>query len=271
MADRTLDQTSKGWDVVVEGYEESFEPFTAQYAEEALRLADIKPREHVLDVAAGPGALTLAAAKAGAHVVAIDFAPQMVNRLRTRIKEESLANVTAEVMDGEALEFPDEAFDAAFSVFGLIFFPDRAKGFDEMFRVLKPGGRAAVVAWGRRERFRFINILMQSIQIAVPNFTHKSTPAIELDDPKRFESEMRNANFGEIKIHTVTRTWTTPSPEWLWDHAKGMAPAMTAILERLGPTNVDAVRKVFLHTLHNEFGNGPVLLDAEAYIAIGVK
>ncbi len=69
----------------------------------------------------------------------------------------------------------------------------------------------------------------------------------------------------------MTRTWTTPSPEWLWDHAKGMAPAMTALIENLGPTHVAAVRKVFLDTLHDEFGNGPVNLDAEAHIAIGVK
>ncbi|NIO08837.1 MAG: methyltransferase domain-containing protein, partial [Deltaproteobacteria bacterium] len=105
MVERTLDQTSQEWNVAVDGYEESFEPFTAQFAQEAIRLADIKEGENVLDVAAGPGALTLAAAKAGAKVVAIDFSPQMIHRLRARVQGESLDNVAAHVMDGEALEF----------------------------------------------------------------------------------------------------------------------------------------------------------------------
>lgn len=112
---------------------------------------------------------------------------------------------------------------------------------------------------------------MHAIDTAVPNFPRRPPPGTEIEDPKRFESEMRNANFKQVKIHTVMRTWTTPSPEWLWDHAKGMAPVITAIFERLGPDNTEAVRKVFLETLHGEFGNGPVLLEAEAHIGIGVK
>ncbi|MFQ5903228.1 MAG: methyltransferase domain-containing protein [Candidatus Binatia bacterium] len=271
MSDLSLDQTPHGWDAVVETYEQAFEPLTTQYAEEAARLAGLKPGERVLDVAAGSGALTLAAAKVGAHVVATDFSPQMIERLRARITKEKFANVTAEVMDGQALEFPDNIFDAAFSVLGLMFFPDRGKGFSEMFRVLRPGGRAAVVAMGPHERFRFGNILMRAIDSAVPNFPRKPRPGTELGDPKRFESEMRNAKFKQVNIHTVTRVWTSPSPEWLWDHGKGMAPVITAIFKRLSPDEVAAAHKVFLEILHAEFGNGPVRLEADAHIGIGVK
>ncbi len=86
---------------------------------EALRLVNLKPRA---------GGLSIAAAKRGAVVVSIDFSPAMTRRLRTRIAQENLVNVTAETMDGQSMDISDDAFDGAFSVFGLIFFPDYAKG-----------------------------------------------------------------------------------------------------------------------------------------------
>ena len=117
-SDLSPDQTQKGWDAVVDTYEEAVEPFTLQFSEEALRLVNLKPRERVLDVAAGPGGLSIAAAKRGADVVSIDFSPAMTRRLRTRIAQENLVNVTAETMDGQSMDFSDDAFDVAFSVFG---------------------------------------------------------------------------------------------------------------------------------------------------------
>lgn len=274
MPDLSLDQTPQGWDAVVEEYERVLEPLTAEYAEEALRLAELKPGERILDVAAGSGGLTLTAARASAQVVAIDFSPQMIKRLCVRLEKEGIANATAEVMDGQALEFPNGVFDAAFSVFGLMFFPDRAKGFEEMLRILRPGGRAAVVVWASGG-FRFSRFLTQAINTAIANFSPlRPPPGTELQDPKRLEAEMRNAHFKQVNIHTVTRTWSTPSPAWLWDHAKGHSPVVTAIfekLEELGPESVDAARKVFLEILHREFGSGRLLLEREAHIGIGVK
>jgi hypothetical protein len=81
MTERSPEQTAEGWDSVVDTYEKTFQPFTAQFVEEALRLA--------------AGVLTLAAAKAGANVMAIDFSPKMVDRLRVRLRDENLTNASA--------------------------------------------------------------------------------------------------------------------------------------------------------------------------------
>ena len=270
----SLDQTPEGWNAVVEEYERVLEPLTTQFAEEALRLTAVKPRERILDVAAGSGSLTLCAARAGADVVAIDFSPQMVRRLRVRIEKENLVNTTVEVMDGQALDFGAGLFDAAFSILGLMFFPDRDKGFGEIFRVLKPGGRAAIVAWAGGG-FRISRFLTRVIESAVPEFPPLAPPTgTQLQDVKTFASEMKNARFKQVAVHTLARTWKLPSAEWLWEHARGYSPAVAAIFEKLdhfGPDLVDRTRKVFLDTLQREFGNGPLRLEREVHICTGVK
>ena len=76
---RTPDQTSDGWDAAVATYEEAGEPFTALFAEEALRLVGVSAGDRILDVGAGTGGLSLAAARLGAEVDGIDFAPIAIN------------------------------------------------------------------------------------------------------------------------------------------------------------------------------------------------
>jgi len=80
-------------------------------------------------------------------VSAVDFSPAMTERLRARSAAERWQGVTAVVGDGMALPFGNNLFDAAFSMFGLVFFPDRARGFLEMKRVLKPGCPAVISSW----------------------------------------------------------------------------------------------------------------------------
>src|SRR5690606_24130990 len=110
------------------------------FAADALALAELNPQDTLVDVAAGPGSLALQAAGQVARVDALDFSTEMLNLLRQRTR--SIANIHAIEGDGQALPYDNEQFDAAFSLFGLMFFPDRARGFSELYRVLKPGGRA---------------------------------------------------------------------------------------------------------------------------------
>ncbi len=130
------------WDGVSE-YQRMAQAFTARYAERAWAEAALPVTATVLDIAAGTGALALVAARAGARVTATDFSPGMVESVLSH----GLPNLCAKVMDGQALDFPDASFDAAFSMFGIMLFPDWRKGLAEMARVVRPGGLGSVGTW----------------------------------------------------------------------------------------------------------------------------
>lgn len=120
---------------------------TLQLVGEALaEAADIRAQEDVIDIAAGNGNATLAAARRFAHVVSTDYVPALLEKGRARAEAEGLA-VTFQVADAEALPFADASFDAALSTFGVMFTPDHRRAAAEMLRVLRPGGRIGMANW----------------------------------------------------------------------------------------------------------------------------
>ena len=135
------------WTQVAEGYVTETQPLFEQYCRKALELAGFTSDGKVLDVACGPGTLSLLIYKDAEEIHGIDFSPGMLECFNKEIGRRSINNITTYHMDGQNLEFADDTFDWAFSIFGLMFFPDRNKGFREIMRTLKPGGRAAITSW----------------------------------------------------------------------------------------------------------------------------
>ena len=107
---------------------------------------DIRAGEHVLDVAAGNGNATLAAARRFASVTATDYVPALLDKSAARAKAEGLA-VSYQVADAENLPFPGESFDVVLSTFGVMFTPQHTRSAGEMLRVVRPGGRIGLANW----------------------------------------------------------------------------------------------------------------------------
>ena len=108
--------------------------------------ADVGGGEQVLDVAAGNGNATLAAARRFAHVTSTDYVPSLLDGGRRRAEAEGLS-VTFEVADAEALPYPTGSFDVILSTFGVMFAPDHAKSSSELLRVCRLGGRIGLASW----------------------------------------------------------------------------------------------------------------------------
>ncbi|MDM0116549.1 class I SAM-dependent methyltransferase [Variovorax sp. J22R133] len=120
---------------------------TLQIVGERLAEAcDLRWDESVLDVAAGNGNATLAAARRGCAVVSTDYVASLLDKGAQRAAAEGL-DVKFEVADAEALPYADATFDAVLSTFGVMFAPDHAKSASEMLRVCRPGGRIGLANW----------------------------------------------------------------------------------------------------------------------------
>jgi ubiquinone/menaquinone biosynthesis C-methylase UbiE len=114
--------------------------------ENLCEAVNLRAGERVLDVAAGNGNATLAAARHFAEVTSTDYVPSLLERGRARAEAEGL-QVTFREADAEALPFADSTFDVVLSTFGVMFTPDQARAAREMLRVCRPGGRIGLANW----------------------------------------------------------------------------------------------------------------------------
>jgi SAM-dependent methyltransferase len=132
-----------------------------------LDLAGVSAGSRVLDVAAGAGGQTLAAARRagpGGAVLATDISPVILRHAAEEAAAAGVTNVLTRVMDGEALEVEPETYDAAICRLGLIYLPDRDAAIDGMRRALRPGGRAAAIVYSTADRNGFFSIPVSIIR-----------------------------------------------------------------------------------------------------------
>lgn len=114
--------------------------------EQLAEACDLRWDERVLDVAAGNGNASLAAARRGCRVTSSDYVPGLLERGAERARAERL-DIQFQVADAEALPFADASFDAVLSTFGVMFAPDQARAAAELARVCRPGGRIGLANW----------------------------------------------------------------------------------------------------------------------------
>ena len=148
---------------------------TLQIVGESLcEAVDVKAGEKVLDVAAGNGNATLAAARRFAHVISTDYVPGLLDQGRIRATAEG-ASVEFRVADAEDLPFAANSFDVVLSTFGVMFTPNQEKAAAEMLRVAKPGGRIGLANWTPEG---FIGQLFKTIGKHIPPPAGVKSPAM---------------------------------------------------------------------------------------------
>lgn len=256
------------WNLVADGYTAVILPMSEHFAREALRLASLPPSAHIVDVAAGPGPLTILATKGGATVSAIDFSPAMVANLRRRADELEIEIADLRVGDGQNLPYADNSFDGAFSLLGLIFFPDRAAGFRELHRVLRPGQRAVVSSMASlSDPFTYAVEIISTVLPDLP-IPQEEPP---LSDPETFTQEMSTSGFRDVVIHTIPYTETMPSVSEFWKKVQMGAGFVTQLQHKLGEERWAEVSQAVLNQLTEKLGDGQVEEVYTNHLGAGVK
>jgi SAM-dependent methyltransferase len=259
------------WNLVSENYTSALLPFFEHFSREALRLAELPPKPRLADVACGPGTLSILAALEGAEVRALDVSADMLEQFRRRLARTPLipeGRIEIREGDGQDLPWEDESFDGAFSMFGLIFFPDRAAGFRELRRVLKPGRRAVVSSWAPRTGA--FSLVLESIAELLPGYPFGKGKA-PLGDPADLEAEMRAAGFSEVAVHRVEHSERFDSLEAFWKRTQDSAAPLVLLREKLGPGEWTRVSDGILERLRAALGEGPVESPGLANLGVGIR
>ena len=191
-------------------YAEMAHPFTSRFAENAWALARVRAGARVLDVATGAGALALIAARNGAHVLATDFSEGMVRR----VEAAGEPNIEARRMDGQALDLPDDSFDAAFSMFSVFMFPDWRAGLREMARVLRPGGIGCVGTWNDEAGAATSLLISRLYRELFPHVALPDPPPSMkiLSVPESLAAEMQTAGFAAVSVTAVSHDFILEAP-----------------------------------------------------------
>jgi len=173
---------------------------TLQIVGETLcEAVDIRAGQRVLDVAAGNGNATLAAARRFADVVSTDYVPALLDRARQRAAADGLA-VEFQAADAEDLPFEEASFDVILSTFGVMFTPRQAQAASEMLRVCRPGGRIGLANWTPDG---FIGQLFKTIGAHIPPPPGVSSPALW-----GTEDHLKALFGAKATVTTTVRTFT---------------------------------------------------------------
>lgn len=266
------DSTADGW----ENWRSEIQRMMRPIGEELTSALRLVGEEKVLDVACGNGepGLTIAEQFPMVEVHGIDLSPNMVELANEAAKSRDLVNYIASAASAEAVPYDDNTFDAVVCRFGIMFFPDPEKAVREFMRVLKPGGRIAVSAWGEAEDNPWASRVMTLIRdrIGIP----KPGP----DEPNvfRFAEEQSLSSLlslgGAHDIWEKHRSGLTifGPPEEYWQMIKEAGGGVKKALEEAGEAKTQRVRQDVLRILQNEFSrDGRVMIEWTANIAGGEK
>ena len=266
----------EAWDAIADGYDRYVAPQELDLANEALRLVGLAPGERFLDVAAGPGGLSLPASRLGAQVLATDWSPAMIKRFEARVREEGISTAEGRVMDCHALDLPDDSFDVTASQFGVMLVPDQPRALREMVRVTKPGGRVLLIAYGFPAELDFLQIFIGALKAVHPEFPGlpDDPPPLEFQvaDPEVLRRRLADAGVNDVRIERTAERPTFSSGQEMWDWVLYGNPIPGAIVEDLGEDQRARLRQVLDGMLRERADrDGRASLTNRVNIAIGVR
>jgi SAM-dependent methyltransferase len=205
-----------------------------------LDAAAVTTGSRVLDVAAGAGGQTLAAARRvgpTGHVLATDISPAILEHAAAAAAAAGLSNVQTRELDGERLDVEAGSYDAVISRLGLIYFPDQQGALAGQYRALRPGGRVTALVYTTADRNEFFSIpvgIIRRIAQLPPPAAGQPGP-FSLGSPGALEGTFRDAGFREVGSQVVSAPLRLPSAAECVRFERESFGALHQMLSGVGP------------------------------------
>ncbi|KAM9997646.1 hypothetical protein ACTFIY_007299 [Dictyostelium cf. discoideum] len=254
------------------------EPFSIDALNLTIPKEKLNEKIRILDIAAGVGNLTIPASREfpNSEIVATDYSKCMIDSLNLIIEhnKNNIKNVIKTlIVDGQNMvEIESESFDYCFSMFGLIYFPDRLSGMKEMYRILKSNNqsRTSIGSW---QSNAFLPSLLEKTYEQVTGGLKLSSkqPALSLDDKVLFKSELEQAGFKNVVIHSVKHIIKINDLEPLLSPKN---PIVDDFFKLINYENIDKFKEAFkliANSLYEKDENGNYLSEWNCFIGIGEK
>jgi protein-L-isoaspartate O-methyltransferase len=272
----------EGWDSVAGGWKEWWVPIekgAQKLSQRLIELAEIKPRQRILDIATGIGEPSITAAKVvgtGGHVLATDISRQMLAIAKERASSLGLQDIIEfKESDAENLDLANSSFDAALCRWGLMLFPNLDTAIGKIYSSLVSGGRFAAAVWADANKVPIINlatrIIGSEVQISVPP-TGVPNP-FSLSDTNKLEDSLSRAGFRDIHSGTEIVTFGFESGEDYCRYCQAVSvSARTALSKLTEGRKEDVWRKVAEEAARN-YGtaNGLIKMDNESICMVGTR
>lgn len=258
------------WNAIARGYDEASFGQLPELYDAAIELLRPERGDRILDVAAGPGTLAVRLAPRVGHVVAVDFAEVMIERLRGHIMRSRVANVEAKVMDGEELQFEDGSFDAAVSMFGVCLFDNRKRGLAEMLRVVVPGGRVLSASWASPRENTLLGAAEDALRAALPeHFGDRADLATE--DAESCAGELAEVGFEPVSVQSFTTSVRFPTVDEYFRYYEQSSADLALLSQQLGPEAYAAATPRVRQALLTTCGDGAFQLKCSVLLAWGER
>ncbi|MHB1261716.1 MAG: class I SAM-dependent methyltransferase [Thermoplasmatota archaeon] len=244
--------------------------------QQMLDLCNLRQGGAVLDVAAGAGEQTLAAARRvgpTGKVLATDISPRILEFAEQTAREAGFSNVTTQTADGEDLGLPEASFDAVISRVGLIYFPDQQNALRGFLRVLKPGGRFAGIVYSTPENNKFFSVPIGIIRRRAntpPPLPGQPGP-FSLGAPGVLEQTLGQAGFRDVKTVRVPAPLRLPSAADCLRFERESFGALHQMLSPLGSAEQEAAWAEIGKALREFETNEGFVGPCELVIVVGTK